>query len=291
VGWLEARVAAGQGRTEEAVAGLERVRAGFEQRDIAYDAALATMQLAELLASQGRTPGVKELARQSAAIFGDQGVHSEARRALELFRRAAEEERVNVELVRSVIIYLERARREPQLRYQERGARMAKLLSPGPEQEIFMRSIAALIFILHVLTAGSPTASGQGFGAPDLKWHWAIFACEFECNRRVIPDYHEVAGVLGAMIRGDAVLMRLDRQFPIDRLSEEELLALPVAAAANDAKLRRVSGVINHSSTITRLRFVPRDRDERVSFRLERATLGDLKKLLSAYGDLVVLPP
>jgi transcriptional regulator with XRE-family HTH domain/tetratricopeptide (TPR) repeat protein len=119
VGWLEAKVAAGLGRTAEAVAGFERVRAGFEAREFAYNAALVTLELAELHASLGRSADVKALVRRSAPVFQEQQVHREAQRALELFRRAAEEERVSVELVRSVLVYLQRARHDPQLRYQE----------------------------------------------------------------------------------------------------------------------------------------------------------------------------
>ncbi|HLX06437.1 MAG TPA: hypothetical protein VKY89_01105 [Thermoanaerobaculia bacterium] len=52
-------------------------------------------------------------------IFRRQGVHREARRALELFRRAAEEERVSVEQIRGLLAYLERARRDRTLRYRE----------------------------------------------------------------------------------------------------------------------------------------------------------------------------
>jgi transcriptional regulator with XRE-family HTH domain len=119
VGWLEAKVAAGLGRTAEAVAAFERMRAAFEEREFAYDAALVTLELAELLASLGRSADVKALARKSARVFQGQQVHREAQRALELFRQAAEEERVSVELVRSVLVYLQRARHDPQLRYQE----------------------------------------------------------------------------------------------------------------------------------------------------------------------------
>jgi transcriptional regulator with XRE-family HTH domain/tetratricopeptide (TPR) repeat protein len=118
VGWLEARVAAGLGRTAEAAAAFERVRAGFAEHDIAYDAALATLELAELHASLGRTAEVKRLASESAPIFHREGVHQEAQRALDLFQRAAAEEQVTVELIRGLLAYLERARRDPQLRYQ-----------------------------------------------------------------------------------------------------------------------------------------------------------------------------
>jgi transcriptional regulator with XRE-family HTH domain len=121
VDWLAAKVAAGLGRSAEAVAGFERVRAGFERHGIAYQAALATVELAEVHAALGRTADVKALARVSAPIFRRQGVHREARRALEIFRRAAEEERVSVELIRGLLAYLERARRDRTLRYRETG--------------------------------------------------------------------------------------------------------------------------------------------------------------------------
>jgi transcriptional regulator with XRE-family HTH domain/tetratricopeptide (TPR) repeat protein len=118
VGWLEAKSAAGLDRTAEAVAAFERVRAGFAEQGIAYDAALVTLELAELHAALGQTAEVKRLARESAPIFHQEGVHREAQRALDLFQRAADEELVTVELVRGVLAYLERARRDPQLRYQ-----------------------------------------------------------------------------------------------------------------------------------------------------------------------------
>jgi transcriptional regulator with XRE-family HTH domain len=119
VGWLEAKVAAGRGRTAQGVAAFERVRAGFAQRGIAYDAALVTLELAELYALLGRTADVKVLARKSEHVFRQQGVHREARRALDLFRRAADEERATVELIRGVFAYLQRARHDPRLRYRE----------------------------------------------------------------------------------------------------------------------------------------------------------------------------
>jgi transcriptional regulator with XRE-family HTH domain len=118
VGWLEAKVAAGLGWTEEAVAGFERLRAGFEQEKIAYDVALVTLELAELHAAHGRTAEVKALARRAARIFEQQEVHREAQRALDLVRQAADEERATVKLLRAVISYLYRARHDPQLRFE-----------------------------------------------------------------------------------------------------------------------------------------------------------------------------
>ena len=116
--WLEAKVAAGRGRSEEAIAILDRVRGEFIASDNSYDAALATLELAEIHAALGRTAEVQVLARESAPIFHAQGVHREAQRALDLFRRAAEEERASAELVRSVVAYLYRARHDPHLRFE-----------------------------------------------------------------------------------------------------------------------------------------------------------------------------
>jgi transcriptional regulator with XRE-family HTH domain len=118
VDWLQGRIAAGMGRAEEAIALLERVRAAFEARENAYDTALVTLELAEVHASLGHAVQVKALARRSAPIFQRQGVHPEARRALELFRRAAEEDRFSVQLARSVVTYLYRARHDPGLRFE-----------------------------------------------------------------------------------------------------------------------------------------------------------------------------
>jgi len=121
VGWLEAKIAAGLGQSEKAFAAYERVRADFEEQGIAYDCALVTLEVAELHATLGHTAEVKELARRSAPMFSEQEVHSEAQRALALFLRAAEEERVSVELIRAVLAYLERSRRDPELRYRGPG--------------------------------------------------------------------------------------------------------------------------------------------------------------------------
>jgi tetratricopeptide (TPR) repeat protein len=117
--WQAGTVAAGQGRQDEALAVLHRVRGEFIALRNAYDAALVTLELAEMQAALGNTAEVKKLARESAPIFMDQRVHREARRALALalFRQAAEEERITGELLRALIAYLRRARRDPQLSF------------------------------------------------------------------------------------------------------------------------------------------------------------------------------
>ena len=116
--WLEGRIAGGLGRTAEGIEALAEVRAKFAQKEIRYDEALVSMELAGLYLEQGRTAEVKALVLQMEAIFRDQGVHEEARKALALFRRAVELETVTLKLVRSLIIYLYRAQHNPELRFE-----------------------------------------------------------------------------------------------------------------------------------------------------------------------------
>ena len=115
--WLEGRVTAGLGRTDEALEAFYQVRAGFADRGIAYDAALVTLELAVLHLDQRRTREVKVLARQMAPIFKAQGVHREALAALKLFCEAAEKEAATVELARQIVDFLYRAQHNPQLRF------------------------------------------------------------------------------------------------------------------------------------------------------------------------------
>jgi len=109
--WLEGRIAAAMGRLDEATIALREVRDAFVVRGIAYDAALATLELAALLAEQGRTAEVKALAAETAPIFAAQRVERERLGALTLFRQAAAEERLTAALARQLLGDLRRPRR------------------------------------------------------------------------------------------------------------------------------------------------------------------------------------
>jgi histidinol-phosphate/aromatic aminotransferase/cobyric acid decarboxylase-like protein len=100
VRWLEGRVAAGTGRREEAVAALEAVRAAFTSRTMAFDAALASLEVAMLLLEDRRTREVKALAEEMVWIFKGQGIHREALAAFNLFSEAARHEALTLDLVR-----------------------------------------------------------------------------------------------------------------------------------------------------------------------------------------------
>jgi transcriptional regulator with XRE-family HTH domain len=109
--WLEARVAAGQGRRQEARAGLEKVAREFAACEQPYDAALAMLDLAALDLEEGRTGEVKALALEMMPIFQAQGIGREALAALKLFVDAAQQETATVELARRAMAEVEAARR------------------------------------------------------------------------------------------------------------------------------------------------------------------------------------
>jgi len=109
--WLAARVAAGLGRSGEAVAGLQQVRRDFLDHDLLYDAALASLDLAILWLQAGQTNEVRELAVEMEAIFKAKKIHREALAALSLFCEAAKRESATVELARRVVDAIETVRR------------------------------------------------------------------------------------------------------------------------------------------------------------------------------------
>jgi len=115
--WLEGRVLASRGRKEEARAALEQVRQDFAAREMAYDFALVSLELAVHWLEQERADTVKALAQQMVWIFKAQGVHREALAAVELFQNAAEKEMLTVELARRLVAYLTNARNDPKLRF------------------------------------------------------------------------------------------------------------------------------------------------------------------------------
>lgn len=120
--WLEGRVAKGLGQIERALAHFETARQGFAIRKIAYDQAQVTLEMAELLAGEGRTAEVKALAQDLVPAFQAQGVHAEVARAIRLFHQAALQEKVSAELIRQMVRYLDRARGNPEMRFQaDRG--------------------------------------------------------------------------------------------------------------------------------------------------------------------------
>ena len=115
--WAEARIIAGLGRTQEAVQLLQVIRREFADRGMAYDMALATLELTALHLQEGRTTEVKRLSVEMARIFRAQNVPREALAALLFFQKAAERDRATARLAREIAAFLEKQRTDPGLRF------------------------------------------------------------------------------------------------------------------------------------------------------------------------------
>ncbi|MFY9825076.1 MAG: hypothetical protein WAM82_27105 [Thermoanaerobaculia bacterium] len=107
--WLESKIAAGFGRSAEAEELLDRVRREFLSRGIAYDTAVATLELAVLYLEDGRTAEVQEIAAELAPIFAAQRVARETLASVKLFLQAVEQETITAELAREWLQELRRA--------------------------------------------------------------------------------------------------------------------------------------------------------------------------------------
>jgi tetratricopeptide (TPR) repeat protein len=109
--WVEARVAAGLGEHERAQQLLTRIRQAFLAEGNAFDAALATLDLAIPLLQDGKTLEVRKLADKMVTVFRDLDLSREALAALLLFQEAARQETATATLAQEVAATLNRTRR------------------------------------------------------------------------------------------------------------------------------------------------------------------------------------
>ena len=116
--WLEGRICRDLGRLDQAEVALREARDGFVERRIGFDAAMASLDLATVYLQQGRTGELKRLATEMVPVFESRDVHQEALAALLLFRQAADAEEVTLGLLERIAGYLQRARQNPDLRFE-----------------------------------------------------------------------------------------------------------------------------------------------------------------------------
>jgi tetratricopeptide (TPR) repeat protein len=117
--WLEGTVALGLERHEQAAVAFHEVREAFLELDLDYDAALASLDLTEVYALQGRTADVRRLAEEMLEVFQSRNIHREALGALSVLQQAARLEKAGIVLVRRVSSYLRRSRTRPDLRFDQ----------------------------------------------------------------------------------------------------------------------------------------------------------------------------
>lgn len=116
--WAEGKVLAGLGEHDRAERLLAWAQQGFVEQEIAYDAALVSLDLAAVYAVRGKTADLKRLAAAMVPIFRARDIHREALAALAWFRQAVDLEQATVDTVRQVVDYLRRARHNPRLRFE-----------------------------------------------------------------------------------------------------------------------------------------------------------------------------
>ena len=115
--WLRGRIQAGLGNEGAALALLTAVQRAFRKLGMAFDFALVSLELGEVLLRQGRYDVVQALALEMEWIFDREGIHLEAEKALRLFRRAAEARSATPELAGQVVRYLYQAQHDPEARF------------------------------------------------------------------------------------------------------------------------------------------------------------------------------
>jgi tetratricopeptide (TPR) repeat protein len=109
--WAEGLIALGFGRLGPAEAAFREVQQEFLHREMGYDAALVSLDLARLYAQEGCKDELKRLAAELMPVFEARDVHRETIVSLLMFQRACEEERLTVELIQQIADHLRRERR------------------------------------------------------------------------------------------------------------------------------------------------------------------------------------
>jgi tetratricopeptide (TPR) repeat protein len=117
--WMQGKIARGLDQTKEAEAFFRAARDGFIAEGIPYDTALVSLDLAVLYAEQGRAQELKKIAAEMVVIFSSRQIHREALAALAFFRQAVAAERASLDLLRQVDSFLEKARHNPELRFEK----------------------------------------------------------------------------------------------------------------------------------------------------------------------------
>ena len=117
--WTEGLLADAADDGEKAAELLLSAQAEFVRRQMGYDAALVSLDLAAVYLKEGRAAETAALAREMVPIFEAEDIHREALAALAVFKEAALRHRLSADLVSRVARYLEEARTNPGLKFEE----------------------------------------------------------------------------------------------------------------------------------------------------------------------------
>lgn len=113
---LEAEIAAGLGDLATAEATFQQIRQDLDDAGMAYQAALASLDLAGVWLRQGRTAELRGLVTETMATFRVLGAEREALSALHMLQEALERDQATLDVVRLVSGILRRLQNEPATR-------------------------------------------------------------------------------------------------------------------------------------------------------------------------------
>lgn len=105
--WLKGRLHRHFRDFEEAAVVLDEVRQGFLKESLAYDAALAGLDLAQVYAEQRELGRVGELAREVVPVFLAHDIPQEAAAALRLFEETARRHSADTAAISRLLAALE----------------------------------------------------------------------------------------------------------------------------------------------------------------------------------------
>lgn len=111
--WAEGRIALQAGRLDEAERRFVQVREAFIERRIPYDAALVSLELAEVYARQGRHGELRTLAEELVEVFHSLGIEREALASLGLLKDAALGQQATLEVLRDLAARLRSRASQP----------------------------------------------------------------------------------------------------------------------------------------------------------------------------------
>jgi len=119
--WLEGTIQRDLGQLSEAERAFVEVQEGFLERDLPYNAAIVSLHLGEVYLQQSRSYKLRELATRMFPIFQSRRIHREALAALIIFREAVAFHTADLDLIRQLAVFLDRARSNPRLRFRPPG--------------------------------------------------------------------------------------------------------------------------------------------------------------------------
>ncbi|MCP4203703.1 MAG: hypothetical protein GY769_17435 [bacterium] len=116
--WLEGRLAYAKSDLYEAERVFTEVRNTFIDLEIGIDAALASLELAEVLWQQGQARQAQERLKEAIPILEALAVHPEALAALAFLEQAVLTQVAGSELIRQTAAFIQRVQRDPTIRFR-----------------------------------------------------------------------------------------------------------------------------------------------------------------------------